>query len=321
MPPDLNHCPRTSPGRGAGARAAAIARMATAALAVAVVSIGPGGTAAAAPPAVPFDEAIPAAPKAFDGIGVREQLGAQVPLDLAFRDHTGAAVTLGDLVRGDLPVILTFNYSDCPMLCSLQLNGLVAALPQIRLMAGRQFRIVTVVIEPKEAPARAAETRSKYLERLTQLGLSDTARDAARAGGWTFLVAATEGDDASIRRLAETVGFGYKFVPERNEWAHPAALIFLSPSGTVTRYVGDVQYGPELLTQSIMSAGTSEPSASAGFILSCFHYDADVNNYSRGGMTALRYAAAGFLLLMLTAFGTWRFMRRRAGGTPGVDRS
>jgi protein SCO1/2 len=312
MPPDLHQRPRLA--------AAAIVRSASVALlAVAVVSIG--GLAAAAPPAVPFDEAVPEAPKAFDGIGVREQLGAQVPLDLAFRDHTGKAVTLADYVKGDLPVILTFNYSDCPMLCSLQLNGLVAALPQIRLMAGRQFRLVTVVIEPKEAPARAAQTRDKYLERLTQLGLSRPARDAAAAGGWTFLVAEREGDDAAIRRLADTVGFGYKFVPERNEWAHPAALIFLSPKGTVTRYVGDVQYGPELLTQSIMSAGTSEPSASAGFILSCFHYDADVNNYSPGGMTALRYAAAGFLLLMLTAFGTWRYMRRRAGGTPGVDRS
>jgi protein SCO1/2 len=312
MPPDLHQRPRLA--------AAAIVRSASVALlAVAVVSIG--GLAAAAPPAVPFDEAVPEAPKAFDGIGVREQLGAQVPLDLAFRDHTGKAVTLADYVKGDLPVILTFNYSDCPMLCSLQLNGLVAALPQIRLMAGRQFRLVTVVIEPKEAPARAAQTRDKYLERLTQLGLSRPARDAAAAGGWTFLVAEREGDDAAIRRLADTVGFGYKFVPERNEWAHPAALIFLSPKGTVTRYVGDVQYGPELLTQSIMSAGTSEPSASAGFILSCFHYDADVNNYSHGGMSALRYAAAGFLLLMLTAFGTWRYMRRRAGGTPGVDRS
>ncbi len=288
----------------------------TAPITVALPPPSPSATVAPAPAKPGFDEAVPEAPKAFDGIGLTEKLGAQVPLDLPFRDQTGAAVTLRDLIRGDRPLILTFNYSDCPMLCSLQLTGLVAALPQLRLMAGRQFRIVTVVLEPLEKPARAAATRARYLERLP-----DTMRSLAADGGWTFLVAPEEGRDASIRRLAETVGFGYKFVPERNEWAHPAALIFLSPSGKVTRYVGDVNYSPDVLTQSIMTAGTSEPSSTAGFIMSCFHYDADVNNYSRLGVSALRYAAAGFLLLLLTAFGLWRYFRRDRQAIPGVDRS
>jgi protein SCO1 len=279
-----------------------------------------------------FGEVVPPAPTAFDGVGLTEHLGAKVPLDLAFRDHTGKAVVLGDLIRGDLPTILTFNYSDCPMLCSMQLNGLLQALPELTLMAGRQFRIITVIIEPLETPERAARTRQVYLDRLPP-----TMKAAASAGGWTFLVAPSSvaqtapqtapgakqvpNGDASIRRLAETVGFGYKFVPERNEWAHPAALIFLSPSGAVTRYLGDVHYPPELLTKSIMLAGTSEPSSSAGFIMSCFHYDADVNNYSRFGVDALRYAAVGFLLLMLTVFGIWRLLRRPSQALPGVDRS
>jgi protein SCO1/2 len=213
-------------------------------------------------------------------------------------------------------VLLTFNYSNCPMLCSLQLNGLVAALPQLQLMAGRQFRIVTVIIEPKESPSRAAETRQKYLDRLPS-----PYKESAQAGGWTFLVADADGHDASIRRLADTVGFGYKFVPESGEWAHPAALIFLSPSGIVTRYVGDVQYPPEVVAKSIVLAGTSEPSSTAGFILSCFHYDSDANNYSRAGVSAMRIGAAGFLVLMLTALAAWRFLRRPSTATPGVDRS
>jgi len=40
-------------------------------------------------------------------------------------------VTLGDVMRGDLPAILTFNYSDCPMLCNVQLTGLTTALPKV----------------------------------------------------------------------------------------------------------------------------------------------------------------------------------------------
>src|SRR5690349_10649087 len=59
-----------------------------------------------------------------NGVTVDEKLGAKVPLDATFRTQDGATVTLGDILKGELPTILTFNYSDCPMLCSLQLNGL-----------------------------------------------------------------------------------------------------------------------------------------------------------------------------------------------------
>src|SRR5262245_18196551 len=64
-------------------------------------------------------------------VNVDEQLGAKVPVDARFRDQDGKVVALGQLLAGELPTILTFNYSDCPMLCNLQLNGLTSALPQI----------------------------------------------------------------------------------------------------------------------------------------------------------------------------------------------
>jgi len=298
------------------------------ALAASIVALGfvgalaaaTGGAAFAHPedPAAATDDQVPTAPKAFDGVGLTEKPGAQVPLDLAFRDTDGKPVTLRDLVRGDLPTILTFNYSNCPMLCSMQLNGLVNVLQGFRWTPGKQFRIVTVVIEPKETPAGAAKTRAMYLDRLPE-----SMRASAAAGGWTFVVAPAEGQDASIRRLAETVGFGYKYVPERAEWAHPAALIFLSANGKVIRYVGDVNYNADVLTESIVAAGTAEPLPSVGFVMACFHYDADTNNYSRFGVNAMRYGAAGFVVLLLVAFGAWRVIssaRRRSRLAGGAAR-
>ncbi len=91
---------------------------------------------------------------------VDEHLGATVPLDARFRTQDGTLVTLGGVFGGsDLPTILTFNYSDCPMLCSLQLNGLTTALPIIAVPGappdgaaksdpvafrlGTQFRIIS----------------------------------------------------------------------------------------------------------------------------------------------------------------------------------
>jgi len=64
-------------------------------------------------------------PKRLVGVDVKEHLNAPVPMDLGFTDEEGKPVTLKDYFDGSVPVILTMNYSNCPMLCSLQLTALV----------------------------------------------------------------------------------------------------------------------------------------------------------------------------------------------------
>jgi protein SCO1/2 len=255
-----------------------------------------------------------AAPPAVDAIDVEEKLGAKVPLDLRFRDHDGKEVALGDLVRGDLPVVLTFNYSSCPMLCSMQLDGVVDGLGAVDLGVGEQFRVITVVIEPKETPERANETREAYLDKLQTR--NPVRRGPAQRGGWTFLVAARHDEDAAIRRLAESVGFAYRYVPERAEWAHPAVLVFLSPSGTVTRYVHGIQYDPKELFTSVVRAGTAEPSASVGFVQRCFHWDPTAGGNPAAGRALMKFGALAFAGLVIGALLVAHLVRR-----PGVARS
>ena len=251
------------------------------------------------------------------GVTIDEKLGAQLPLAAMFRNHEGKLVTLGSVLSGELPTILTFNYSDCPMLCSLQLNGLTAALPEaakkgpvqgaekeLALQLGAHFRIVTISLEPHETLAKITKMRERYIARLP-------AEQQARAReGWQFLVAATPGDPAAIRRIAETVGFKYTYITERAEWAHPAALIFLSTRGVVTRYVHGIEFPGEMLRESIWKAGLAEPTTSAGFLARCYHYDPGANDHSRAGMLALRLGAAGFLVLLVGGFGLFRLLRR-----------
>jgi protein SCO1 len=266
------------------------------------------------------DEILPPPPtyKAND-VKVDEKLGAKIPVDAQFRDQDGKLVTLGQLLAGELPTILTFNYSDCPMLCNLQLNGLTAVLPVIGekhedalFRVGTQFRIVTIDLEPNESLAKLQKMRARYIERLPE-----AQRDAARKG-WTFLVAAIPGDGAAIRRVAEAVGFSYTYVADRAEWAHPAALIFLSVKGTVTRYVYGIEFEPQMMRESIIKAGTSEPATAVGFMNRCYHFDPDANNHSRAGVMALRIGAAGFVVLLLSGFGMMHVIRRNR---PGVNRA
>ena len=98
--------------------------------------------------------------------------------------RTASSVKLGDYFQDEKPAILTFNYSNCPMLCSVMLNGLVTAMAKIQFQPGQQFKIITIDLEPTETPAKAEKFRKRYID-----ALPDDKGEAARKGGWTFLVA------------------------------------------------------------------------------------------------------------------------------------
>jgi protein SCO1/2 len=296
-------------------------------------------TAAADPGSLAPDDEIPLPPPTYKAgsVNVEERLGARVPLDARFRTLDGAATTLGEVLRGELPAILTFNYADCPMMCSLQLNGLFAALPAVAergpapasastpaggsaagpvaFRAGAQFRIVTISLEPNESLERLARMRDRYLARLPEAQREDARR------GWTLLVAETPASSADIRRVAETVGFSYVYVTERAEWAHPAALIFLSTAGAVTRYVHGIEFDPAMLRESIFKAGLAEPATAVGFLSRCYHYDPAASDRSGVAVVALRFGAAGFAVLLLAGLGTLHLVRRSRARAPSPARS
>ena len=73
-----------------------------------------------------------ALPKALREIGFDQNIDQRVPLDATFRDESGAVVRLGDYF-GKRPVVLVFAYYDCPMLCTMVINGLSSALGVLSL--------------------------------------------------------------------------------------------------------------------------------------------------------------------------------------------
>ena len=276
------------------------------------------------PPPSANDVILPASPTyEANGVTVAEQTGSVLPLDAQFRTSDGALTTLGEVLRADeLPTILTFNYSDCPMLCSLQLNGLSAVLPdlatkvdwpagsgkQVGFAIGQQFRILSIDLEPNESLDKLAKMKERYIARLP------AAQRPAASKGWTFLAAAKVGDDTQIRRVADAVGFKYVYIPDRAEWAHPAALIFLSTRGVVTRYVYGIEFAADIMRESIVKAGLAEMASAIGFMNRCYHFDPDAKNHSRAGVFALRLGAAGFVALLVIGFGATRLRRHREPG-------
>jgi protein SCO1/2 len=240
-------------------------------------------------------------PRDLQGLEVDEKQGAEVPRALAFRDDTGAPVLLGSYLDHELPIILTFNYSNCPMLCSVQLDVLVQSLQKTQWRVGRQFQIVTVSLDVAETPEVAARTKERYVS------LFPEAERAQVRAGWHFLT----GDQSAVAALTDAVGFRYRYVARTKEYVHPATLIFLSPWGTVTRYFHGIGYVPEQLDASIFQAGAGEYGVSLGFLLACFNHDPDADSHAKTGQNVMRYGALGFAVLFLGGLGAWHYTRSR----------
>jgi len=100
----------------------------------------------------------------FSDIKIEQKLEAQIPLDLSFTNESGEEVKLGDYF-GEKPVILAMVYYECPMLCTLVLDGLVAAMDAVdnKLEVGKDYDVITISIDPNETPELARKKKAAYL--------------------------------------------------------------------------------------------------------------------------------------------------------------
>ncbi len=229
------------------------------------------------------------APQVLNEVGIDEHLGAQIPLDLRFRDENGAEVTLASLFPGDRPAVLSLNYSDCPMLCTLVLNGLIDGLEQLSWTPGQQFDVISVSIDPLETPQRARLTKQRYLR---DYGRPET------ASGWHFLT----GNQESIKRLADAVGFRYKYVEKDKQYAHAAVVMICTPQGRMSRYLYGVQFPEQTLRLSLVEAGEGKVGSTMDkVLLYCFHYDAEAGRYGPVARNLMKLGAGMTCMMVLLA--------------------
>lgn len=220
-------------------------------------------------------------------VGLDERLGKAVPLDVALRDEAGHAVTLGELV--DRPTILTLNYFRCAGICSPQLNGLAQAVNLTHADIGRAYRIITVSFDERDTPEIAAKKRANYLDEIKRpISPSD----------WRFLT----GSAAETRRLADAVGFKFKRVGD--DFAHPGALMFLSPKGLVTRYMYGTSYVAADLEMAVDEALKGQPQPTINkWLAYCFSYDPAgrryVLNVTRGAGAIILSAVMAFAIVLI----------------------
>ncbi len=240
-------------------------------------------------------------PDILKEIGWDQRLGEKIPLDLAFKDETGKDVLLADYF-GERPVVLSLVYYECPMLCTISLNGLARALEVLSFVPGQEFEVLTVSFDPHEGTELAAAKKRAYMASY------DKSDEGAQ--GWHFLT----GNQEAVDRLTRAVGFRFVWDEETRQFAHPAGILVVAPDGTITHYLFGVEYSPRDLRLALVAAGKGEVgSAVDQVILYCFQYDPDTGRYSAAILNIVRIA--GLVTLVAMAGLLFSLSIRRRGKT------
>jgi protein SCO1/2 len=267
------------------------------AIALVLLAANPRGARGGDFPPPPAPASPSTQPDILKDVGIDQKLGAQVPTDLVFRDESGAEVKLGDyFARTNRPIILTLVYYKCPMLCTMVLNEVVRTMNGLSaLTAGKDFDVLSVSFDPRETPQLAAAKRQQYLHEYGSRGA---------LGGWHFLV----GNEDSIKRLTDAVGFRYAWDPKFEQYAHASGLMILTPDGKVSRYFYGLDYAVRDIRLSLVEASSGKiGTAVEAVMLYCFHYDPSTGKYSLAITNLLKVAAA----LTLAILGSYLFVNFR----------
>lgn len=309
------------------ARLLAVAVVACAAAAAPAQNVGSYGMATKPPPP---------SPETLQNLTITEEtqkrvLGTTVPLDGTFYDHTGAAVTLRDVIGGK-PTVLVPVYFKCPMLCNQTIENLLTAFRQMRqadpkMTAGDSFNVVFFSIDSFEHPQQANGRRNAFHFEYDGRG-----KDVQ--GVWFLSANPTNRGDhgaaahAAITEVTDAIGF--KFVrmnvkkqvevsPEKvaQEIQHSSAVLVLTPTGRVSSYNTQLAYDDRALAEQVRTAaGEGQGSTSSTPSLACFLGDAGPEGFYRVAMRILAFAAVPVVLA--AGWVVWR-ARTRAKAEKAVS--
>jgi protein SCO1/2 len=234
----------------------------------------------------------------LDGVRIEEKLGKFIDLNLQFTGTDGYQKPLKDFFRAGKPVILNLVYYNCPMLCNLVLNGQVDVMRQIPWTPGDEYEIVTVSIDPSENWDLAKKKQAVYLSSFDR-----------PAPGWHFLT----DYQGNVQKLADQVGFYYKYDPRLGQFAHAAVMMILTPEGKVSRYLYGVKYKQRDVRLALTEASESKIGKMTvdRLMLFCYKYDPKAGSYVLFATNVMR--GGGILSVLILGTVLWRLFKGERG--------
>ncbi|MEZ4704912.1 MAG: SCO family protein [Bdellovibrionota bacterium] len=236
-------------------------------------------------------------PKEFENVDVVEHIGSTIDLNLDFLDEEGQPVKLSEFFGKGKPVVLNLVYYECPMLCTLVLNGITESLNKIKATwkPGEDYQMLSISIDHREIPEVAQVKREAYLKELK-------AQD--HPGAWRFLL----GSEENVKKIADQIGFQYRYDQRMDEYAHPAVTFFLTESGKISRYLYGVSYEAKDVRFALgESAKGKTISTVEKVLLYCYRYDPNQKGYVLFAANVMKVGGLTTILLLSLFLGLlWR---------------
>jgi len=228
-------------------------------------------------------------------IGVDEQLGKNIPLDVTFNDENGNQVALRDLIKG--PTVLALVYYYCPGICNPLMFELANVMNKSDLEPGYDYNVVAISIDEFENPEKASAKKKEMFSGFDK---------EVSPESWRFLTGSLE----NIKSVTDAAGFYFK--REGAELRHAGTLIFIDKNGKICRYLfpsytENHGYGilPFDFKMAILETSESKITPTvARFLRFCFSYDPEGQRYAINftrifGAAILLFAGIFLLIIIL----------------------
>lgn len=231
-------------------------------------------------------------------LAFRPHPGAQLPLDVVLTDEHGRNAPLAQFFTGK-PVVLLLDYLSCKTLCGVTLQGVVAGLDALPPSTRGSVQMLAVSIDPRDTPATAAAAKEKYL------GLYH------HPGGEAGIHLLT-GPAGSVRRIADAVGFPYRYDPDLDQYTHPAGFVVASADGKIRRYLLGVGTNPADLLVALADARERRSIGPlTRILLLCHIQNLPLGRWTVPVLAAFTIADLGAMAGLIVVFAAIR--RRRTG--------
>lgn len=220
-------------------------------------------------------------------VGYEPKLGQSLPLDEMVTDETGTSMALGSFLAPGKPTLVVFYYQSCAMLCSLQLESVVASLKGTKYVVGRDFNFVAISMDPNDTVKGSEKAKWKMASAYGQSGSE---------AGFRFVTGSPE----SIKRITAGAGYRYYWDEETRQWAHASGVLLLTADGRMARFLPGIEPFPRDLQLALTEAaegtiGTLVDQA----ILYCYQYNEASGRYGAAIMRTLRLSAVGTVFALV----------------------
>ena len=218
------------------------------------------------------------------------QIGAQLDVGRWFSDVSGKETTLS-AVLAERPALLVFGYDRCPNLCGVTQQAVASDLNRTGLDPAA-YRAIFLSIDPHETEADAAAARDDLAATAGPRGMS----------AWRFLTG------RAGAALAAEAGMTFERRDRIDQYAHPIAVLALTPDGRISRVLPALDFTPRDLRLALVEASSGKLGSIADHVfLLCAGFDASRGQYTPAIEAALKVAGivavlalGGGLLLLST---------------------